>query len=81
MWEKNDSKTKYILLLQNCLMIFKEAVSCLEKDKLTALELFSVMYRFQQTLIQKKKKKKKTYFLEKKKKKTASKLREKNVTI
>lgn len=71
--EKNDSKTMYILLLQNCLVIVREAISCLEKDKMTALELFNVRCRFQQPLIQKKGKKKKDSLFGGK---TASKLRE-----
>ena len=35
-------KQMYMLLFQNCLMIFEEAIKSLEKDELTAPELFEV---------------------------------------
>lgn len=54
--EKDYSKTEmYMLFLQNCLMIFEEAIKSLEKDELTAPELFDVMYRLREKLIQQKK--------------------------
>lgn len=36
-------------------MIFEEAIKSLEKDELTAPELFDVMYRLREKLIQQKK--------------------------
>lgn len=54
--EKDYSKTEmYMLFLQNCLMIFEEAIKCLKKDELTAPELLDVMYRLRERLIQQKK--------------------------
>lgn len=35
----------YMLFLQNCLMILGQAMENLQKDQLTALELFHIMYR------------------------------------
>lgn len=40
-----------MLFLQNCLTIFEEAIKSLEKDELTAPELFDIMYRLRQKLI------------------------------
>nr|XP_012606182.1 uncharacterized protein LOC105863530 isoform X1 [Microcebus murinus] len=51
--EKDYSTTEiYMLFIQNCLMIFEEAVRSLEKDKLTAPELFDVMSKLRQKLTQ-----------------------------
>lgn len=44
-------KQVYMLFLQNCLTIFEEAIKSLEKDELTAPELFDIMYRLRQKLI------------------------------
>lgn len=53
--EKDYSKTEvYILFLQNCLMIFGEAIKSLEKEDLTAPELFDIIYRLRQKLTQQK---------------------------
>lgn len=53
--EKDDSKTEvYMLFLQNSLMIFEEAIKNLEKEELTAPELFDIIYRLRQKLIQQK---------------------------
>lgn len=41
-----------MLFLQNCLLIFEKAIRNLEKDKLSAPELFDVMSKLQQKLIQ-----------------------------
>ena len=51
--EKDYSTTEmYMPFFQNCLMIFEEAIRSLEKDKLSAPELFDVMYELQQKLLQ-----------------------------
>lgn len=50
--EKDYSEIEvYMLFLQNCLMIFEEAIKSLEKDELTAPELFDTMYSLRQKLI------------------------------
>ncbi|XP_058409245.1 uncharacterized protein LOC131412973 [Diceros bicornis minor] len=53
--EKAYSTTEiYMLFLQNCLMVFEEAIRSLEKDKLSAPELFDIMCKLRQKLIQRK---------------------------
>lgn len=55
--KKQDYSTTeiYMPFVQNCLMIFEEVIRSVEKDTLTAPELFDIMCKLRQKLIQQKK--------------------------